>query len=695
MRTPALLFALLLLAPPAWAQTADPGDSSQEDPEGEEPGGEDPEGEEPGSGEPDEPEAAAAPTVDPAELDALKAQVQALQDALSAASEQLGKLDQQVNPPPPRFVIPKLEFDVGGFTSGELRVRLQDKSTGPWYDRFEMPVGISRLENINKLRAEAKLGKFRTFVDLDFVISGQDPLRNNAANSAANLPGLSNYSLLTNVRFEPHSAYIEATDLLVKGLDVRIGQQLVQWGVGDQFNPTNTLNPEDLEDPLLFGTQQGNLMFKVDYTLLNAVTFSGVLIPIFKPALTPSSGQIAVGAVDRLPYVDEDFRYLVHASNGLATATGTPTIVDEIRVDQPDLSPQNMSFAFRVAANLGLQDLALSYHYGRTDVPVPSLNVNTIVDEEMCENDPDAPARRALDENGDPIYGEDEECYGGRVSTFVALMYPRAHTIGFNAAGEIPGIQVGYRFELAVTIPEATTGRIFKPIVGLDPTPAGEFDYDWDGVAGGPQPHTLLGRTFAKWSLGFDRSIGPNVLMNLMWVHGFPNEFGAGDWMFPGQVVRTGGLDPILQENVDQPGGVFIEDQGFPSLFACATEGPDVARQCVREITRPRLADYVVFGLDVNFARQRGLIRLFTIWEASGYTESWYDPDAGERTSQWYSLFTPNGFSAVIYPMFRWNFGSGLEVEAGAMLQLGKTHTLFGDPASGGSQAFFKARYSF
>ena len=60
--------------------------------------------------------------------------------------------------------------------------------------------------------------------------------------------------------------YIEARDLFVKGLDFRIGQQLVQWGVGDQFNPTNTLNANDVEDPLLFGEQQANLMALLEYT---------------------------------------------------------------------------------------------------------------------------------------------------------------------------------------------------------------------------------------------------------------------------------------------------------------------------------------------------------------------------------------------------------------------------------------------
>jgi len=46
------------------------------------------------------------------------------------------------------------------------------------------------------------------------------------------------------VRVELDEAYIAATGLGLKDLDFRIGKQRIQWGTGDQFNPTDNLNPE-------------------------------------------------------------------------------------------------------------------------------------------------------------------------------------------------------------------------------------------------------------------------------------------------------------------------------------------------------------------------------------------------------------------------------------------------------------------
>ena len=43
-----------------------------------------------------------------------------------------------------------------------------------------------------------------------------------------------------------------------------------------------------------------------------------------------------------------------------------------------------------------------------------------------------------------------------------------------------------------------------------------------------PLPPVVLPDTpFAKWSLGIDYSFGAHVYMNLQWVHGLADEFGA------------------------------------------------------------------------------------------------------------------------------------------------------------------------
>ncbi len=632
---------------------------------------------------PEELESAAAEAADAAaRAAAAEARTAAMEAELEALKKQVAKINRKVNPKRPKIRVPTLDLQLGGRISSDLRFRVQEKVVGEWYDQTVLPVGISRFENIGKLTADASISKFRGYVEMDFVLRGDRPDLDGFA-------GLTDQSQLVPTRFESQGAYIQARGLLTPGLDISVGHMLVQWGVGDQFNPTNNLNANDLEDPLYFGQQQANLMLKVDYTLLNTVTFSGVLVPLFRPAMLPETAGPGLAQTDLPPYTDEDLRLRVQASNSPADKTGTPVMVDSIEIREPERSPENMQFAFRVAATLGMQDLAISYYNGRSDFPTPTLTVNTIVDEPMCEGDPRPPTPRAVDENGDPIYGDEEDCYSGRVSSANVLEYPKLQVIGFNAAGEIPGINVGYRLELGIYIPERKTGQIFKPTVALDPTPPGQFDYDDDGAAGGELPEVVSDQVFAKWSLGFDRKIGP-VILNAMWVHGLSDEFGAGDWTTPGAKIRRGWTEEAILEEA-----ALIEAPPYPSLFECATGGAEMARLCGREITRPSLADYLVFGIDINFLRDKGLIRIFTIWDLSGYTYTLWNPTTNERESTHYHPFTPEGFSATIYPEFQFNFGHGFDVAAGALILLGKDYTKFGDPAGGGSQVYFRARYSF
>jgi hypothetical protein len=53
------------------------------------------------------------------------------------------------------------------------------------------------------------------------------------------------------------------------------------------------------------------------------------------------------------------------------------------------------------------------------------------------------------------------------------------------------------------------------------------------------------------------------------------------------------------------------------------------------------------------------------------------------------------GFSAIVYPEFNYNFGNGLDIGFGALLQLGKDFTKFGDPAAGGSLIWTRGRFRF
>ena len=49
----------------------------------------------------------------------------------------------------------------------------------------------------------------------------------------------------------------------------------------------------------------------------------------------------------------------------------------------------------------------------------------------------------------------------------------------------------------------------------------------------------------------------------------------------------------------------------------------------------------------------------------------------------------------VIYPELKHAFPSGFSLSGGAVVMIGEPWTKFGDPATGGTQIFTRARYAF
>jgi hypothetical protein len=552
----------------------------------------------------------------------------------------------------------ELELRWGGRVQSDVRFRIRVKETGAFYNQLELPTGVARNENIFKIKLDALYGSFAGVVDVDFVWLGYPE----------SLDGIADLSTRGNVDpyyLQVHALYLEAANFLFEGLDLRIGQQQVKWGVGDQFNPTNTINPNDVEDVLLFGEQMANLMIKLDYAIWDMWTVSGVLVPVFQPALLPRSAPLGIAATDRYPMTNEQLRHRIRSEQQLSRLLGWPTVVDRAVPVMPDKSLENMQFAFRLAGTLLDQDIAVSYYRGRTDFPQAFLNytVQSPFAEQQCN------PRDELD------------CVNGLLDTETSLGYPEIQVVGLNLSGEVDLLgwisdsihPIGYRLELAVIFPERQTiGMVQEDMdFGIVTQPAGEYDYDGDGDPGGARPVVVDDIPFFKWVIGLDYSFGRYVYANLMWVHGLVDEFGIG------YAVRQ---------------GESLSDQS--ELLTCQTSGD--FRNCnSREILRRRLGDYIVFGLDFKFLDDRLLLRLFSILDLTGIDEAAWDRRAQRMIKKHNSFYTEKGFSAVIYPELGYNFGNGLEIGLGVLLQLGKDYTKFGDPAAGGSLAWARARFSF
>ena len=275
-----------------------------------------------------------------------------------------------------------------------------------------------------------------------------------------------------------------------------------------------------------------------------------------------------------------------------------------VAVQQPRFDAKNMQGFFRLGANLGGQDIALSYYRGFNDIPQATSTRAYQIREEICENpgDYDLPPEERV---GD--------CVDGVIANDVVLGFPRHHVLGFNMSGEFG---IGYRVELGVFFPEGATRnpvtqddiRFGNPL-GDDVVEDGPYNFPGDADG------TVVENTpFAKWTVGLDYTFGKHVMLIGMWVHGFPDEYGAGDYFHEGYAVRA---------SDNRPGAVFGDCVSITSFNPLVREVD--GRKCAREWYKPRLSDYAILGLDVNFAAQRGLFRLFTIWDVTGV----YDRELG------------------------------------------------------------------
>ena len=555
------------------------------------------------------------------------------------------------------------ELTWSGRVQSDLRFRPESAEVGHFYDKQELPSGVARNQNMIGTTLHIKMGDVAAVADIDFVLYG----------FSRDLNGIGALALRENVdpyRFDVHQLYVEVKNIFVDGLDLRVGQQLVQWGVGDQFNPTNNLNADNVEDSLRFGDQLGNAMVRLDYWINDTWSITGVLVPVFKPALLPNTGYLGTARVDRIPLTDASLRHRIESENASigGPLLGNPTMVSSVTPELPATSFENMQFGYRIGGTIAEQEISFSYYLGRTDFPQPIRN--HAHQDQTARCNPDAPT----------------DCVKGLMLTDVTLGYPRMHVYGFNMAGEIGWLKdasevfnaIGYRLEGALIVPQRSTLKITNDQINIAfPQPAGEYDYDNDHHPGGPEPAVVDATPFLKWVVGLDYSFGEHVMVIAQWVHGFVDEFGAGDFIKEGWTVVESG----------------VTSSDMDTTLRCSL--PRDGTTCAREVVRPRLGDYLVAIVDVKFLDSKALLRLLGILYLNGVHEQYWDPVAQQRVSDYHNIFTSDGFSAVLYPEFNYNFGNGLELGGGGLVMLGNRNSKFGDPQTGGTLIWTRGRYSF
>lgn len=528
-----------------------------------------------------------------------------------------------------------VDLKFSGSISSDIRFRvLSDERPPPTPQPTQWMLlknGISRNENRIRTALTLKLGeKVRGVADVEMVTFGFSDLTD--IDSATLRARTDPYFL------EFHAAYVDINNIfgdIIPRFDLRIGRQVIPWGSADKFNPISNVNTLDLSDPLLFGRALANNMIRADWNPIGDLTLTAVLVPVFRPAQLPRSAPLAL--LDPLrpaPVADQNVREALDNERSVyvpltdpttgVTRPAAGTLSIDADVLSPEVSAANMQEGLRLAWKLWDQDMGISYYHGRFGVPVPAWSIST----------------NAVTNN----------------LTKTAVVYPRMDVLGVEMAGSILKLGgMGYWIEAAVTFPGEVTLALYDAIGLKDTELPRPMEYLYSSIVGRYIRYTrtpgtpvqrpvVVERTpFVKATIGADYTFAGRVYMNVQYVHGFIDEFGAGRAARP----RRNAQD--------------------------LSEPPRV---------EARIGDYLVAGVDVKTLRERLIFRLFGVLKL---------PSIDLESLKW-DDYAPTG---VLFPQIIWNAFDATELTVGAFIMLGDRSTKFGDPAAGGSEVFGKVKVSF
>jgi len=294
-------------------------------------------------------------------------------------------------------------------------------------------------------------------------------------------------------RLESDALYVEFRNAGLDGFDIRIGRQQIIWGKADRFHPVSNLNPLDVEDPIMFGQVIANEMIYLAYRpyvvvgdeddpIFEELSIELVVVPFFKPSQIPLTGQLTFTD-------DRVFQYrantpllqqLVQQQRALKAAGWT--FNNFATADPPDTGLENVQVGARVGFKLGGVDLAFSYYHGFDDFP-----------------------------RAEKIVADVE---GTNADTDIRLTYPRVDVLGFEAATSLEFLDgLGLWTEIGITFHDdmyriVTTG----PIIGVN-----EIEREHDRGL------------FVKAVVGMDYTPVPWLYLNVQYLYGFIDEFGASN----------------------------------------------------------------------------------------------------------------------------------------------------------------------
>jgi hypothetical protein len=300
-------------------------------------------------------------------------------------------------------------------------------------------------------------------------------------------------------RLALNETYLKFLNLGQGNLDIRVGKQRIQWGTADQFNPTDNLNPDDVHNPLKFGTKTPTLALQANY-YLGPFTFNAVFLPLFYTARLPAN--------DLYPVYEVQFREMtsdINIDTGYPALDGligmflggpqTPTLgTFEIESQLPPNTFDNVNVGLKAAATFGALDMSLSYAYARDDFGVPG-RVTIMADPVVI--------------GPGPIVDD--------VDVQVDQEFPRLHVLGADFAASIPKLDIGFWGEAGYYIPRERKTRYF---VDLSKESSRLLSGGESGLA--ILVEEPLDDNYFKVSAGFDYTFSGALYTNFQYVRGMP-----------------------------------------------------------------------------------------------------------------------------------------------------------------------------
>jgi hypothetical protein len=294
-------------------------------------------------------------------------------------------------------------------------------------------------------------------------------LRNIGLPNITRSADLYNKGIVDPYNLEIREAYVQIIGLITKKLDLKIGRQYIAWGTADKLNPTDNLNPYDMEDILDFGRHRGSDAINLNYYFNNYFSMQGVFIPFFRPSNLPAG--IFSDALN--PPVPE-------LGQGMILKSYSDTIL------MPRYSIGQSSMAgVKFKGFTRSLDFSVSYVWSIDGLPFNTRNTFFPVD--------------ALG--------------GTEISS--QLTFARTHIIGADLATSLAGI--GLWAEAAAFIPEKDIVMVndLSAFYPLSPVPV-------------TQDTLILDRTkpYLKFIVGGDYFFADGSYFNLQYLHGFIHERG-------------------------------------------------------------------------------------------------------------------------------------------------------------------------